>query len=69
LRDEVDLDALRGELLGVANSSKSPAHAGLSLREQWDEVDLDAVRADLLAVVRHAMAPAHMSLWLRERGR
>jgi hypothetical protein len=69
LHDEVDLDALRGELLGVANGSKSPADAGLSLRKQWDEVAPDALRSELVAVVGHTMQPRYASLRLRESAR
>jgi hypothetical protein len=34
LREEVDLDALRGELLGAVGSTMAPAHASLWLRER-----------------------------------
>jgi hypothetical protein len=34
LRDEVDLDALRSDLLDVVASTVRPAHAGLWLREE-----------------------------------
>jgi hypothetical protein len=34
LRDEVDLDTLRSELLGAVNRTMSPAHASLWLRER-----------------------------------
>jgi hypothetical protein len=34
LRDEVDLDALRGELIGAVGQTMSPAHASLWLRER-----------------------------------
>jgi hypothetical protein len=34
LRDEVDLDALRSELIGAVSRTMSPAHASLWLRER-----------------------------------
>jgi len=34
LRDEVDLDALRGDLLGAVHTTMSPTHASLWLRER-----------------------------------